>query len=531
MACLVLAASSAQAGSYTVSRTGGTTPATVTPTPASTPAPLDASAGAAMSPGSGNGPGGNPNCSVTINPGTITDTFTWVPASGQTMTTDPPPTCVLVQQNSFARWYVVNEGGSETASGTAVPGLPGGTVTPGTYNAPLPSLTNSGLFYSQQSGASFSVSCKPTASFTGTIAAGALGSVQGEADVSSILSCAYPITISPGGTKPDSSGNPNILVGQLCTAAVNGIPSNLLPYATYNWSITGTTFESWGIVADAGSQSHTVEVDAIPATRSTQWYWNDLGPNPTPETIKCTVTITPPAGQGNSISLTVTAPKPVSVQVPSWTATGTGGDLQVNKTNPPSDGTDYWLYAGLINSPTDTGGMDWRVTVSSPNPALFADGTPQIAQLITNGESYTTRNARKVVTTYNWSTNGVKGLDSYPYIWVTQPPQYPSFYAGDEPGFDVGYLGAYSASLSDSFEDFLMYLAPGSSQPVPLAHFSWSTSGTDMVPGTGWNNFGPGSAGSVNPSGPASPFSAYNTFPKWTQVTDGGVVGSWVKAQ
>ena len=298
---------------------------------------------------------------------------------------------------------------------------------------------------------------------------------------------------------------------------------------TYQWKVSGTTFQSWTVVSDGNNQSHTAEVDGYgdPTAGSLSWYWND--PSSTSETVSCTVTATAPAGQTNT-SNGGSGTKSVSVQVPGWTATGTGGDLQVNNTD-PSNGGDYWLYAGPTNSPTDTGGMDWRVTVTSPNPALFANGTPQIAQTITNGELYTTRDANKVVTSYKWSTNGAEGLDSYPYAWVTQPPNYPSYYAGDIPGIDVENLGAYSGTVDDSFEDFLMYLAPGSSQPVPLAHFKWSTSGTATVPGTGnWKDFGTGSAGSVTPSGSGVAFSAYNTFPKWTQITNVNN-GSWVKAQ
>jgi len=151
------------------------------------------------------------------------------------------------------------------------------------------------------------------------------------------------LTITQTGTTPDSNQNPNILVGQQCTATVVGIRAALLPYTTYNWIPSGVTFQSWSPTSPTNANAAYL-VSGIPATNPTQWCWND--PNPATETIKCIVTVTPPAGQGSPYSQTITAPKQISVQFPQWKASGIGGYMQVNTYDPAYPITDYALYAG-----------------------------------------------------------------------------------------------------------------------------------------------------------------------------------------
>ncbi len=117
LAFSLLAAPDARAGSYTETGSGGTSPATITPVADGTYTnPWDAVASSSVSPMSRNG---DPTYTIQISPGTLTDTFTWVPASGQTTTTDPPPACVLVEQSSYAQWFVINEGGTVQGAATA----------------------------------------------------------------------------------------------------------------------------------------------------------------------------------------------------------------------------------------------------------------------------------------------------------------------------------------------------------------------------------------------------------------------------
>ncbi len=536
-----LAAPPAHAGSYADTGSGGTSPATVTPA-ADT---ISSSPQDAIATGSGNG---DPTYTIQISPGTLTDTFTWVPASGQTLTTDPPPNCVLLEQDSGAMWFVRLKNGTGTGSGQADCGLPGGTVTPSTYGSG-PSQSLSAISYSQKSGASFSVSCSPTATFTGQ--AGTAGYVEGEARVSGGAR-AYPITLNiSSGTTKDSSGNPNILVGQQCTATVNGIPSNLLPYTTFDWSgISGTKFESWSVVSDANNQSHTVEVDAIPATNPTQWYWNDSAN--ASETVKCTVTITPPAGQGSPLSLVVTAPKPVSVQVPKWTATGTGGYMQVNNAQPNDTTHDLWAGGTVFEKSNGAypAGMNWRATLSTPTTPAFGTGSLELVQLVTPSNSYTTVANPTVTVTDPENKNSLSLDGTYPYGSGSEvPAPRLSYQDNDAPSLPLDDANLkLTANKGGSYSDYLMYQAPGSTQWVLLGTFSWSASGSATMPGNrdgspitpGTNNWPfytstsaagvSDGAGAVTPPGsnppqtslptPVSftPASTPNTFPKWTHV-------------
>lgn len=174
-------------------------------------------------------PDGIPTYTIQVSPGTFTDTFTWTHGKNpdgttQTDADDPPPSCVLVEQDSSATWYVRMENGTGTGTGTNDCGLPKGTITPGTYGQPgFPSQSLSAILCSPQSGSSFSVSCSPTASFTGTT--GTNGLVSGEATVDGGAS-AYPITITLGGTNNPAAGDYRVLTGQQITTTLNGIPTN-----------------------------------------------------------------------------------------------------------------------------------------------------------------------------------------------------------------------------------------------------------------------------------------------------------------
>ena len=527
---LLLDPSPAHAGSYTDARTGGTTAATVTPAADATySTPQDAIAKASMSP---MGNIGGPTYTIGINPGTLTDTFTWTPASGQTTATDPPPSCVLVGQNSSATWYVRSENGTGTGSGQADCGLPGGTVTSGTYGNG-PSQSRNAILYSVKSspGASFSVSCSPTASFTGQT--GSSGSVEGEAEVSGGASV-YPVTLSLRGTTPDSSQNPNILIGQQCTATVVvGTNQSGASFAgtlsNFRWSVSGTTFESWSPTTPAfpnaspptqANSQASYYSGVIPATSSTQWYWNDL--IAAKETVSCTVTVTPPAGQGNSFSLTVTAPKQVNVQVPAWKATGTGGYMQVNA-NCDGINPTISLYAGPTKGTSYVGGMNFALTVYTPQTPAFGNGQIELVQIITPNYTYVTNTSPPQ--NHAFPQNNMKGLDAaYPYKSFSTPETNEDD-PTDSPNIPLPSTTA-SATLQGTFTDYLMYEPPNSSQFVPLATFTWSANGTASSSTGDWAHYkGPTGTdavgGTVSDPNTATPFTADKggtDFPSWTQI-------------
>jgi hypothetical protein len=510
MASLLLAAPSARAGSYADTQTGGAAPI-VTPAADGTGYAYDghtyvysavpgdefASAMASVSPMA---TFGTSPYTIQANPNgaCITETLTWV--ADPTLTFDPLPSCVIVEQDSVALWYAITQGGTGSASGTYDCGLPGVTGTPITYNAPLPTDGVSATLYSVKSspGASFSVSCSPAASFTGVT--GTEGSIDGEALVQA-SAIAYPITINPGGATKDSSGNYDILIGQKCSPLLVGIPLNCT-VSNYSWSVSGTTFQSW--VADNNSATYTANPNPNTAVYPS-WYWDDT--DMATETVTCTATVTPPAGQGAPFPITVT--QKVNVYVPGWSCSGTGGTMQINSSYDLGNGTDLYLYAGPASGSTTGSGMDWLASVSAPAaPVSFGTGVLEMVQTEIPNSTY-------VSTTgigYKRSNNGQQGLDtSYPYPWL-QSPAPPSYESNDSPGIDLTVISAASAQLQYQFVACLMYKPPGSSQFVPLATYSWSTPAS--------------STGPISPPG-TTPFTKSNAFPSWSQNVGNGT-WSWI---
>jgi hypothetical protein len=356
---------------------------------------------------------------------------------------------------------------------------------------------------------------------TGPVPSPPFYSGDATADVSYTV---YPAYLDVGGTTPDSDGNLDILIGQQCSASIVGLPGGTGWTTTYLWSVSGSTLQSWTVSAinlqnPSQSQGTTTFVGGFgTSTNATlpKWFWYDQGKDSdTSETVSCTVTLTPPSGEGSPFTLNVS--QPVNVYEPNWSCMGTSGTMEVND-NYGDDKvkTDYWLFAGPI---TGAGrGMTWNATLAAPS-SIFSAGTIEMLQLITPGLEYT---ASKVA--YVYSVNGDQGLDtSYPYNWIGTTPPYMS---GDSPGVNLTALNATSASVNDVFDDYLMYTAPNSSQPVPLAFFTWHTNGSaTLTDGETWATYS-GSSGTVSPIGPPVNFTEDNTFPKWTQNSGDGV-GAW----
>jgi hypothetical protein len=519
----MLAAPSVHAGSYTDTSSGTTILPIVTPAADTTySAPEDAIAYSSVTPYS---PDGDPTYTININPGTLTDAFNWTHGTGETDANDPPPTCVIVEQTSWALWFVRDEGGTASGSGTVICGLPGAVITPFTYGGEQvddPSAGLSAVLYSVKTspGASFSVSCNPTASFTGTT--GTEGSVEGEAKTGSGAN-AYPVTINPFGATSDGNGGWVIMIGEHFTPELAGIPSNCT-MSNYQWSVTGTTLQSWTVSSDS---KQTTEVDGPGALNiaTPGWYWNDLKNKD--ETVTCTATVTPPSGQGSPF--TVTASQLVSVYVPIWTGTGTGGYVKVNNYPTSTNSSQYYIFTGpTLNMilDGDTDGMSFNATVDSPVPDLISAGSLQLVQLVTPREATTTFNGYDTAVHF-FPQYGEEGLDgAYPYGWITEsnPPGPFTYYTGDTPYILLLDQITYAATLKHDFQDFLMFLAPGSQQPVPVAHFIWSDDGNAQIPSTGfWKDYasehgGSDSVGTVTPSGNDATFLPSNVFPMWTQI-------------
>lgn len=450
--------------------------------------------------------------------GTITTTFTHTPATGMSDTTDPPPASVIVAETASAEAdaYTTpagdvsascDDGIGQTGTLDEWQDIEGGQDV-GTNGE----ASCSGTRYRVVTGATpLVLTCSPDASASSSDGYPAHTNVFYVAGV-------YPVTIQLGGTTLDSNGVDNILIGQLCSATLSGIPSGCT--VTYDWSVTGPIFQSWTVSSD---QSYTTEVDGIgDATRANpSWYWHETGQNTSfDETVSCTATVTPPTGKGSPF--TVSAAKPVVVWVPDWAATGVGGYMQVNKSAPGD--SNYELWAGPTQAEINSGeahGMNWSLSVATPTSPAFGTGSLELVQILTPNDQYDTDTNPKV-TKYD-PLNNLLGLDGvYPYAsgYETDPP----VQAGDSPGLALigSTYQAFSADIDDSFADYLMYEPPGSGQYVPLATFGWYTQGSATIPLTdSWSDYanvnGSDAAGTVTPS-TSTNYAQTNAFPSWTRI-------------
>ena len=162
--------------------------------------------------------------------------------------------------------------------------------------------------------------------------------------------------------------------------------------------------------------------------------------------------------------------------------------------------------------------MNIAASVSSPDAALFSDGTLELCQTVTPDMEYLNSDN----SLYVLDNNGEQGLDgAYLYGWNQSTPFYQT---ADSPGFGLVDQTTIQAYMNNDFEDYLMYKPPYSSQEVPLAHFIWNAMGNANVPSTGvWadyakENGGSDSAGTVTDSDKDATFLGSNEFPMWTQI-------------
>ena len=351
------------------------------------------------------------------------------------------------------------------------------------------------------------------------------GMSSGGAGVGPYTLNASPPTIGLSGAAYDTTGNANILVGQHCTASLIGVPS--IPGATvaYTWSVSGPTYQDWqaqtpanGTTTFNSEASYYADGPGILTNPTAQWQWVEVGNGTSKsETVSVSAKVTPPAGQGSAF--TVTATQPVSVWSPTWTCTGTGGEIDVNNYYEGASG--YCLYCGPTPQGKVSGypsGMTWYATVSAPPaPVPLGSGSLRIVQLVTSLDIvYEEDTAIPTIWQQHESpNNGKTGLDtSWPYPWVVPASPYMS---GDSPGIqlDTNKSAIYNMSL----KDYLMYLPPGSGRYVPLANFIWSVNMAATIPNTNnWRDY-TGSPGTVTDSGgQQGKFLRSSDFPMWTQI-------------
>ena len=437
--------------------------------------------------------------------GTITATFTWQPSYPGEL----PPSCAIVEQQCSAGAGCDGDGTGSYDDGLGDTGSveePGGNGFDGTLYTVKTSP-----------GATFTVKCNPSAD-----SGPAYADVWAEVSYSA---AAFPVIVSLGGTTSDASNNQNILVGQGCTASLSGIPAALLNNTanppTYQWSVSGSTFQSWSVSSDA---SHTTEIDGSgPLTNPTaHWYWDDVKGA---KTVTCTATVTPPTGQGSSFSITAT--QNVNLAVPQTLESPTAGLVQINNHPPAVYGTNYALYLGGNSS------QPWGIifTTQVQTPALFASQSSGLWNMV------------QCVSPNFWTTvyqswevpdpaNGSSGLDTrYPfYPGSGSSPSFPSGIAANNliaQPYDAPGIGSLSNNigryrLQEGFKDYVMYLPPGSdTQWVPVWLIDWGWHADDTAPITnGQPDWSKASASStdtayLNSNAPTL------LFPTWSSIIHG----------
>ena len=549
MACLMLAAPDAFAGSYSApTYTGGA----LSPSNGTTPVSYFLSQGTDTS-----GPAQPGTCD-----GPITVLCQWQPAAGEAA-----PQSAISVETAHALWAAA---GTSKPNGSCTNGL--GSLDPEVAN-PVVQWTPTSYKYGGSSGGTRYMKQTPNGqgdvTFSVTPQATSPSSMYGDSQLGAHVDYSVsvtPVTINLNGTTPDTNGDGgmNILVGQQCKVGLSGIPSALLPYTTYAWSVSGTTFQSWTVTQNLTATPPTSSAVAVlgpgPLTNSTaSWYWNDL--SPTQETVKCTATVTPPTGQGAAFNVTTT--KTVSVQVPSFNAVGVGGYMQVNKAK-PDDTTHNNLWAGptayelLDTGGSLPGGMNWQATLTTPTTPAFGTGSLEMVQLVSPNNSYTTV-AAPVVTVNDPANKYPMSLDgTYPYGNIALEvagSSNPIYRDNDSPGLQLDGTNVLATAKKDgAYTDYLMYMPPvasgSTSTWVLLSTFNWTANGSAAMPGNkdgsplvpgndNWSFYtsptgASDSAGAVTPPGSNPPQDSLptpiafmpvttpNTFPQWTHVNAGG---------
>jgi hypothetical protein len=202
--------------------------------------------------------GQNATCSIS---GTITATFTWVPANS----TDTAPLSAIVTEQS--RTYGGGYGRNAPLSVTVSDGF--GDPATGSPQLNTYYATSAGQRWSIHGGATFSITCSPSGSTSGAYA-------------SLTLSAAYSATVQPvvaalNGVTVASDFTNNILIGQGCQASLNGITGVTLQ--NYQWTVSGDTFKDY--IAHGATTGGFSRCDFMTAVDWQQpsplWYWRSIG--------------------------------------------------------------------------------------------------------------------------------------------------------------------------------------------------------------------------------------------------------------
>ena len=435
--------------------------------------------------------------------GPVTATFTWVPASGQTQATDPPPASVIICETASASWN--GYAGKPTApapTGSCSDGIGDAevdTVGPGGANAPFYRGDSSGTRYKVVAGAA-QIVLKPTPSASLTFPTLPVG---GAAAGVSYSATATPVIIpAPTGTTL-YNGSLQLLTGQQITARVSA--SLPIDPASYIWSTgSNNTFKTYNPFL-ANPTATKNQLTLLSGSDFTQPQFSLYDKASDTFTIECHAIVVTPSGSRLPVvadSQPITCKKPVEA---AW------GIKSAQAPDVP------FSHNYLNNSYDPRYGVQvtWNpISVAVPLP--FIGGQVCIAQIASLKRVATRVALNGASNTYNVIPNS-QGLDTgFPYQFAYQldakgnvvigadgsyavlsPPQWSASSlgaGGDRPntvcepalvGGDTGGDDWRSSSASDQFDTWTMYQPPAvAGQPtvwVPLQKINWAWSGSASV--------------------------------------------------
>ncbi len=415
--------------------------------------------------GYGGGGPGDSTCS-----GQITATFNWL--GSPTAISDN----VIVVQKGYAMWQGNNQPINPT--GSANDGLNDpeidSVITQVPNNLYLYTGVSEGTHYSTQkpsSNGTVTLTCTPAVSISQN------GAAESVVDYSASV---IPVNIAVAGATMNN-GVAEILPGQVCYATLQ-LPAGYT-CSTCNWSLSGNYYSNWPETNASAPPPTTIPKSELsityspPASSSTTptWYWDDTESSAL-ETVSCSANVIAPDGT----QFTGTFTKNVKEVAPtsSMKATVGSSEIGLNPYGPSNPG--YWIYLGGGSNPK--GGYVLKYAITQSND-FAGTGESAIAQLANLNIGYTPPPSPPSIT----------GLDaSFPYgIGGHGIANGTTTTMTDAPGVLCNNMYT-QISVTDNFEDYLMYLPPsdsvGSSVWVPLRNLFWSWSATGTEPAGGWND-------------------------------------------
>lgn len=447
--------------------------------------------------GSGDGIQASPALDASTK-GTVTPTLTWVPATGQTSTTDPPSSSVIVTESGSA---------SSTGGGSGAPTLNDGLGDPPNGN------TASGTHYVVKDGSSGTITLSAF-SLEATTPTGT-GTNGGSVSVSASLTVSgASVTVDPGGTTTVNN-TLQALVGQQIAASVN-CPVGTI--TSYNWAATGNVFKTYN-ENFTSNQKIALSSDNGDYTGQHLFFYDVTKDDSV--TVTCYPNIKLP--DGTTLNFAVKS-QPVKFKKPLalWKVKE-GFIRQFTLSKYPNS-----LLYGLGPDPDPAtvaiypDGEDWfPVDITMPD-GFSSSGQCGFTQLATPNFTQT----------HNGSTTGgpaPQGLDNaFAFGQWTLPGQGNS---GDSPCFitnssiNASYVAGDQRAFYNQFTTYLMYRPPAVGNQLtiwaPLQSYSWSARTTITYDGSQWNIVSAQSA-PMTPSAVTIKGTNTDTPPQWSVTYTNG---------